>query len=385
MPPGRVPLLEHVPDDLVRARRELGPRRDRVSTPDCPTRRNLRRSGARSASTARWSTSSGTGTPSATSTTSTPRTQDDVRRPCARTRLEAARRAGRAAHHPGTALRARCWGRFARWRWSRATRRSCLVLVVLMPLERHADGDGNDAAAARRDRRLLRALARTTLPDTPVMLGCARPLGRAQARHRPAGGRRGLNGIAYPADGIVAYAEEERGLEPQLRQRLLRSELVKRTYSQRSTRRRERISPDWVRHQHGRGDRARPEAGPDHARLRTAAASTCSRTTPRAATPTAATAVLARERPGERRRTTPSSAWRGRLFPHRSRWRSRIAEKDAELPQGVGRVCVARGPGRARPSTDLVEITRRVRRAASRGADLRAGQRTDARPRSVWS
>ena len=55
--------------------------------------------------------------------------------------------------------------------------------------------------------------ARTTLPATPVLLGCARPLGAAKEQIDRLAVDAGLNGIAYPADGIVAYAKDK-GLEP---------------------------------------------------------------------------------------------------------------------------------------------------------------------------
>lgn len=57
------------------------------------------------------------------------------------------------------------------------------------------------------------ALARQALPNTPVMLGCARPLGKIKIEIDRAAVDAGLNGIAYPAEGIVAYARE-RGLQP---------------------------------------------------------------------------------------------------------------------------------------------------------------------------
>ena len=55
--------------------------------------------------------------------------------------------------------------------------------------------------------------ARRALPDTPVMLGCARPLGKVKIEIDRAAVDAGLNGIAYPAEGIIAYARE-RGLQP---------------------------------------------------------------------------------------------------------------------------------------------------------------------------
>jgi len=89
--------------------------------------------------------------------------------------------------------------------------RKFLVLVILMPLTGTpmvsvAPPSVPEVAAFFR-------LARARLPGTPVMLGCARPLGRIKADIDRAAIDAGLNGIAYPAEGIVAYARE-RGLRP---------------------------------------------------------------------------------------------------------------------------------------------------------------------------
>ena len=59
------------------------------------------------------------------------------------------------------------------------------------------------------------AAARSALPTTKVNLGCARPLGTMKHELDEAAVDHGLNGIAYPADGIIAYARS-RGLEPKL-------------------------------------------------------------------------------------------------------------------------------------------------------------------------
>ena len=86
-----------------------------------------------------------------------------------------------------------------------------LVLVVLMPL--------NGTPMSRVDPPPAEEIgaffeeARRALPTTPVMLGCARPLGDLKVAIDRLAIDAGLNGIAYPADGIVAYAES-RGLEP---------------------------------------------------------------------------------------------------------------------------------------------------------------------------
>jgi len=56
--------------------------------------------------------------------------------------------------------------------------------------------------------------ARKLLPSTPVMLGCARPMGDLKVDIDRLAVNAGLNGIAYPANGIVEYARQN-GLRPQ--------------------------------------------------------------------------------------------------------------------------------------------------------------------------
>jgi len=55
--------------------------------------------------------------------------------------------------------------------------------------------------------------ARKALPSTPVMLGCARPMGDLKVEIDRLAVSAGLNGIAYPANGIVEYARQA-GLRP---------------------------------------------------------------------------------------------------------------------------------------------------------------------------
>ncbi|MDH3499382.1 MAG: radical SAM protein, partial [Acidimicrobiia bacterium] len=57
--------------------------------------------------------------------------------------------------------------------------------------------------------------ARVALPDTPINLGCGRPMGDMKRELDWAAIDHGLNGIAYPADGAIAYAES-RGLRAEL-------------------------------------------------------------------------------------------------------------------------------------------------------------------------
>lgn len=86
-----------------------------------------------------------------------------------------------------------------------------LVLVILMPL-------GGTVMAISEPPSLdeigaFFELSRKTLPDTPVMLGCARPLGPMKEAIDRMAVEAGLNGIAYPSDGIVNYARQHE-LEP---------------------------------------------------------------------------------------------------------------------------------------------------------------------------
>ncbi len=87
-----------------------------------------------------------------------------------------------------------------------------LVLVILMPLS------GTPMAAIQppslSEITEFFDQARGRLPDRPVMLGCARPLGKAKVLIDRAAIDSGLNGIAYPAEGIVEYARH-RGLSPE--------------------------------------------------------------------------------------------------------------------------------------------------------------------------
>ncbi len=57
--------------------------------------------------------------------------------------------------------------------------------------------------------------ARRAMPDTRINLGCARPMGAIKAELDQAAIDLGLNGMAYPAEGTIAYAVAK-GLEPKL-------------------------------------------------------------------------------------------------------------------------------------------------------------------------
>lgn len=55
--------------------------------------------------------------------------------------------------------------------------------------------------------------ARIKMPDTKILVGCARPSGEYKKAVDRAAIDAGLNGIAYPAEGVIEYALA-RGLEP---------------------------------------------------------------------------------------------------------------------------------------------------------------------------
>ena len=57
------------------------------------------------------------------------------------------------------------------------------------------------------------AHSREAMPRTPVNLGCGRPMGAMKVALDKAAIDQGLNGIAYPAEGIIDYAAQS-GLEP---------------------------------------------------------------------------------------------------------------------------------------------------------------------------
>jgi uncharacterized radical SAM superfamily protein len=86
-----------------------------------------------------------------------------------------------------------------------------LVLVVLMPLS------GTRMAAAApppvEDIGAFFDTARAALPQTPIVLGCARPLGPAKVEIDRRAVEAGLDGIAFPAEGVVALARS-RGRAP---------------------------------------------------------------------------------------------------------------------------------------------------------------------------
>jgi uncharacterized radical SAM superfamily protein len=83
-------------------------------------------------------------------------------------------------------------------------RPAALVLVVVMPI--YATAQRPFATPDPRQVGRFFLDARAALPDTPLLLGCARPAGTAKAQIDAYAVMAGLNGIAHPADGMVELA-----------------------------------------------------------------------------------------------------------------------------------------------------------------------------------
>jgi uncharacterized radical SAM superfamily protein len=86
-----------------------------------------------------------------------------------------------------------------------------MVLVVLMPLSGTPMVGVTPPSLEEIESFFNKA--RKALPFTPVMLGCARPMGSLKIEIDKLAVNAGLNGIAYPANGIVEYARQA-GLRP---------------------------------------------------------------------------------------------------------------------------------------------------------------------------
>ena len=81
---------------------------------------------------------------------------------------------------------------------------AALVLVVVMPFYAPAQRPFVTPDARQVGRFFMDA--RRRLPNTPLLLGCARPAGRVKAEIDSYAVMAGLNGIAHPADGVVELA-----------------------------------------------------------------------------------------------------------------------------------------------------------------------------------
>ncbi len=90
---------------------------------------------------------------------------------------------------------------------------STLILVVLTPLVGTPMGQLQPPPVDEVSD--FFALARARLPQIPVNLGCGRPMGGMKVALDKAAIDHGLNGIAFPAEGIIDYAERS-GLTAEL-------------------------------------------------------------------------------------------------------------------------------------------------------------------------
>jgi uncharacterized radical SAM superfamily protein len=86
-----------------------------------------------------------------------------------------------------------------------------LVLVVLNPLRNTPMAEV--VPPGIEEMKDIFAAARGLFPSTPILLGCARPGGKYRLQLDKLALDMGINGIAYPAEGVVQYAREK-GLNP---------------------------------------------------------------------------------------------------------------------------------------------------------------------------
>lgn len=89
---------------------------------------------------------------------------------------------------------------------------SALILVILMPILSTLMFAATPPSLEEIGALFYRA--RLAFPKTPIHLGCARPTGEVMQQTDTLAVDLGLNGIAYPARGIVAHARQ-RGLTPE--------------------------------------------------------------------------------------------------------------------------------------------------------------------------
>ncbi len=83
---------------------------------------------------------------------------------------------------------------------------AALVLVVLVPVEGTPMESVSPPDLGLVSRFIT--LARLTLPETPILLGCARPGGEYKQKLDISAIRGGINGIAYPCQEAVNYCQE---------------------------------------------------------------------------------------------------------------------------------------------------------------------------------
>ncbi len=89
-----------------------------------------------------------------------------------------------------------------------------LVLVVVMPYYGKANFQLLPPPKPEEGAEVV-LYARKLMPSVPIMIGCARPAGPDRVKFDVYSLLAGVNGIAFPAEGVVTYSKEI-GLEPVL-------------------------------------------------------------------------------------------------------------------------------------------------------------------------
>ncbi len=87
-----------------------------------------------------------------------------------------------------------------------------LVLVVVMPYYGKASFQLLPPPNPEESAEIV-FYARKTMPSVPIMIGCARPAGPDRIKFDVYSLIAGVNGIAFPAEGVLTYAKEM-GLDP---------------------------------------------------------------------------------------------------------------------------------------------------------------------------
>lgn len=100
-----------------------------------------------------------------------------------------------------------------------------LVLVIIMPLI--GTPMENIVPPAIDEIQKIFKHAKSILPDIPVLLGCARPAGELKLAIDKLAVEEGLDGIAYPAEGIVEYAESK-NIIPEFHETCCAMEILRR-------------------------------------------------------------------------------------------------------------------------------------------------------------
>jgi len=87
-----------------------------------------------------------------------------------------------------------------------------LVLVVVMPYYGKANFQLLKPPSVEESLEVV-LRARLLMPETPLMIGCARPAGPERARFDAYALSAGVNGVAFPAEGVLTFAKRI-GLKP---------------------------------------------------------------------------------------------------------------------------------------------------------------------------